>query len=62
MKDTDKRALKFLAGFSSNMLSLLGWACAGIMSSNKYVWLLIIPILMLCACVNSLAITSWISK
>lgn len=62
MKDTDKRALKFLAGFTSNMLSLLGWASAGIMSSNKYVWLLIIPILAFCACVNSFAITSWINK
>ena len=62
MANTNKRALKFLAGFSSNMLSLLGWACAGVMSSNDYVWVLIIPILAFCACVNALAITSWISK
>lgn len=62
MKDTDKRALKFLAGFSSSVLSLLGWVCAGNMSSNKYVWLLIIPIIVLCAYVNSFAITSWINK
>lgn len=62
MKDTDKRALKFLAGFSSSVLSLLGWVCVGNISQNDYVWLLTIPILAFCACVNSLAITSWISK
>lgn len=62
MANNNKRALKFLAGFSSNMLSLLGWACAGIMSSNDYIWVLIIPILLLCAYINALAITSWINK
>ena len=62
MKDTDKRALKFLAGFSASVFSLLGWACAGTMSSNKYAWVLIIPILLLCAYINAGAITSWINK
>lgn len=62
MKDTDKRALKFLAGFSSSVLSWLGWVCVGNISPNDYVWLLIIPILAFCACVNSLATISWISK
>lgn len=62
MKDTDKRALKFLAGFSASVFSLLGWVCVNNMSPDPYTWVFTIPIASLCAYINALAMTDWINK
>ena len=55
-----KRICRFILGLYTCVFSALGWIIVGDLSTNKYVWWVIVPIIFTIAIVNSNMTQAWV--
>ena len=56
------RANRFLFGFCTITFSELGWLCSSLLSPNKFVWVLSIPIMLFIAMVGAYMTTAYVDQ
>lgn len=59
---TDKQSLIFLCSFVAITLSLIGWLDISFLSPNKYIWIIIMPIIIFIAIVETYITTEAIDR
>lgn len=50
---TNKQSLIFTCSYVAITFSLLGWICASVLSPNKHVWIISVPIIFFIAIVQT---------
>ena len=59
---TNKQSLIFLCSFVAITFSLIGWLNVGFLSPNKYIWIIIMPIIIFIAIVETYIATEAIDR
>ena len=59
---TNKQSLIFLCSFVAITLSLIGWLDISFLSPNKYIWIIIMPIIIFIAIVETYITTEAIDR
>lgn len=59
---TNKQSLIFLCSFVAITLSLIGWLDVSFLSPNKYIWIIIMPIIIFIAIVETYITTEAIDR
>lgn len=59
---TNKQSLIFLCSFVAITFSLIGWLNIGFLSPNKYIWIIIMPIIIFIAIVEVYIMTEAIER
>ena len=55
-----KRICRFIIGLYTSVFSALGWVIVGDLSANKYVWWVVVPIILTIAIVTSNMTQAWV--
>ena len=59
---TNKQSLIFLCSFVAITFSLIGWLNIGFLSPHKYIWVIIMPIIIFIAIVEAYTTTASIER
>ena len=59
---TNNQSLIFLCSFVAITFSLIGWLNIGFLSPNKYIWIIIMPIIIFIAIVETYITTEAIDR